>query len=80
MIAGIALTLVGAIFCALSLLECALMFLSTGSALHKVARSLMGRQKTDVSQMEHAMEWVQVFGFLLVGGAMLLAGLSVLGA
>jgi hypothetical protein len=79
-IAGIVLAFVGAIFCALSILEIAFIFWSTGGATQRVVRSLTGRHEADVSQMEQAMAWVHVFGFLLVGGVMLAAGLGILGA
>jgi hypothetical protein len=80
MIAGVALAIVGAIFCVFSLIEIALVLFSTGGATRSVFRSITGGQEPDVSQMKQAMAWVHVLAFLVFGGTMLVVGLSVLGA
>jgi hypothetical protein len=79
-IAGVALTALGSITVAISLFEIAALFFDAVDAVRMQVRKLLGIPEPTVTDMENAMSWVRILGLLLIGGTMLIAGYSTLGA
>lgn len=77
MIAAIAIAALGAAAMAIALIEgLAGLFDSLRSA-RNVVRKAFGRKVGEESELDQAMQWIQVFGLFLAGGALLAAGISI---